>query len=319
MLSHVVATVLRCEKATATHATPCKTTTDSDVVTHVTLSDGAESDDLLGMGGSATPGRTAGAVPCFPAAISRVLLRSMHEGSHVLVTHVLSRSARPAAVGGDGCVHGRESLVLAPTKDTTATVLTEEHPYYPTSTRGVQNPFASQPLTAERASQLFSLTQQHSSPMTEDIATKPQRGLIAVVAPLRDIIADGVATSLMEGEHWRTPRELSRFLTNAPSVPAGLGARRALRPSYRSATLLLEPSRVSRDVVMHADSDALKLLCLDVPIEDVVDVEAPDNPCLRHVGELLRALCSEDAPIRWVLEQESEFSWFVANATLLRI
>ena len=75
--------------------------------------------------------------------------------------------------------------------------------------------------------------------------------------------------------------------------------------------------------MVNADGDALKLLCMDVPAEDMV-VEREDgsnrpHPYLPHVGELLRALCEEKAPIRWVLEQESECRWFVMSASLIEI
>jgi len=63
---------------------------------------------------------------------------------------------------------------------------------------------------------------------------------------------------------------------------------------------------------------------MDVPVKDMlVDdssiTDTPKNPYLEHVGNLLKILCTENVPIRWVLEQESESSWFVTNAHLLEI
>mmetsp|Transcript_2860 Transcript_2860/g.5312 ORF Transcript_2860/g.5312 Transcript_2860/m.5312 type:complete len:658 (+) Transcript_2860:430-2403(+) len=319
MLSHVVVKVLRCEKATSSYATPCKTTNDP-VVTHVTLSDGAESDDLLGMGGSVNHGQIGGALSSLPKSISAILLQSMKEGSHVLLTHTLSQSASPFAIGGGASLQGRESLVLTPTRETTATILTRDHPYFPfyeRSTREEDNPFASQPLTLERASQLFSMTQHNSPPIIDSIPSNHCRGMLAVIAPLMDIIVDGIDSSFMEGSHWQTPHKLSRFLIDCPSITTGFKAMN-LGPSYRSATLIFEPSKVSREIVVNADGNALKLLCVDVPVEDMVPTISP-NHYLCHVGELLKGLCSGGTPIRWVLEQESECNWFVTNATLLEI
>ncbi|KAL7531803.1 hypothetical protein ACHAXR_004245, partial [Thalassiosira sp. AJA248-18] len=328
LLSHIVVKVLRCEKAISKYSTPIKTTEDP-VVTHVTLSDGAESDDLLGMGGSVNHGRSSS----LPKSISAVLLQSMKEGSHVLLTHTLSQNVSPPAVGGGGAsLQGRESLVLVPTRETTANILTSDHPYFvrEKSTREEENPFASQPLTLERASQLFSMTQQHSPPIINDsILLGHCRGVMAVVAPLMDIIVDGIDTSFIEGSHWRTPHRLSSFLIDCPSVSTGFEAIK-LCPSYRSATLLLDQNLVSSEVVVNADGPALKLLCMDVPVKDMVindptmtsvinDPTMTSNPYICHVGELLKALCTERVPIRWVLEQESECNWFVTNATLLEI
>ena len=71
---------------------------------------------------------------------------------------------------------------------------------------------------------------------------------------------------------------------------------------------------------MNADGNVLKLLSMDVPVEDmVVPTITSPNHYLCHVGELLKGLCSGSTPIRWVLEQESECNWFVTNATLLEI
>lgn len=75
-------------------------------------------------------------------------------------------------------------------------------------------------------------------------------------------------------------------------------------------------------MVVNADSDALKLLCMDVPAEDMVmddDNDAGQHRYLSHVGALLKGLCDENILIRWVLEQESERSWFVTTASLVEI
>ena len=185
---------------------------------------------------------------------------------HVLLTHVLSHSTNPA-------LQGRESLVLVPTRETTATILTPEHPYYVHGKlrREEENPFASQPLTLERASQLFSMTQQNSPPIMKDESILPShcRGAMVVVAPLKDIIVDGIASSLMEGSHWQAPHKLSKFLIDSPIISTGFEAIK-LSPSYRSATLILDPNSVSNEIVVNADGDALKLLCVDIPVEDMV-------------------------------------------------
>ena len=72
LLSNVVVQVLRCEKAISAYATPRKkaTATDSTVLTHVTLSDGAGSDDLMGLGGSANHGRVPSTLSSIPMTIS---------------------------------------------------------------------------------------------------------------------------------------------------------------------------------------------------------------------------------------------------------
>ena len=74
-------------------------------------------------------------------------------------------------------------------------------------------------------------------------------------------------------------------------------------------------------MVINVDSDALKLLCMDVPAEDMVMEwnDDKDHPYLSHVGALLKGLCEEKTPIRWVLEQESETGWFVSSAVLIEI
>ncbi len=315
--------MLRCEKAISPFVTPRKGSNNNPVVTHVTLSDGRGSDDLLGMGGIINQGRIVGAVSSIPKSISSVLLQSMKGGAHVLLTHVLSQAS---SMGGAGALQGRESLILVPTRETAATILTPDHPYYVNekSTREVDdNPFASQPLTLERASQLYNMSQQQSPPMAKSDSKQNNgcRGVMAIVAPLLDIIVDGIGTSLMEGSHWQSPHALSKFLIDCPSISTGMQAIK-LSPSYRSATLILDRKCVSSDIVVNADGDALKLLCMDIPVEDMAVSDtavANTNPYLGHVGQLLKALCTEKVSIRWVLEQESECNWFVTNATLLEI
>ncbi|KAL9186133.1 hypothetical protein ACHAXT_005371 [Thalassiosira profunda] len=311
MLSHCVVKVLRCEKAIIPFSFPRK---EGSLVTHATLSDGAGSDDLLGMKSSAN--NHGSALATLPKSISATLLQSMKEGSRILLTHLHSQTTNQA-------VQGRESLVLVPTKDTTAAILTPDHPYWvkAKSPGEDEHEFASQPLTVERASQLFSMTQQHSPSPTKDEQQPGQcRGVMAVVATLKDIIVDGVDTSFVEGSHWQTPHRLSRFLIDNQIISIGMGPVE-MRSTYRSATLVLDPKSVSSEIVVNADADALKLLCLDVPTQDMIlgDPNDTSNPYLGHVGELLRGLCSDSIPIRWVLEQESERNWFVTDATLLEI
>ncbi|KAL7533191.1 hypothetical protein ACHAWF_004376 [Thalassiosira exigua] len=322
MLSHVVVKVLRCEKAMTAHSTPSKTTKEDAILTHATLSDGSGSDDLLGMRGSDRGVGGSGAFQSLPKTMSATLLRSMREGSLVFLTHVLSQSANASSMGAGASLHDRESLVLVPTRDTTAAILTPDHPYFvrECSSGGGENLFASQPLSLERASQLLSMTQQRSPPHAEGDAAGDRRGAMVVIAPLMDVVVDGVGTSLVEGAHWRGRRELSRFLVDCPAISTGMQAIE-LKPSYRSATLILDPNCVSSDIVVNADGDALKLLCLDVPAEDMAanDATIATNPYLGHVGDMLRTLCSEAVPVRWVLEQESECNWFVASASLLEI
>ncbi|KAL3794806.1 hypothetical protein ACHAW5_005227 [Stephanodiscus triporus] len=298
LLSHVVVKVLRCERANSA---------SREVVTHVALSDGSESDDLLGMVGASTRGGrrgvVPGSVPSIPWSISSVLLRSMEDGSRVLLTHALSRSSTGGLGGAPS--HDRGSLILVPTAETTASILAPDHPYYVHSniTGGVgEDPFALQLVSV--------MSQQHGH----------CRGVIAVEAPLMDIIVDGIPTSFMEGSHWQTPCLLSRFLIDHPSISTGFQAL-DLPSSYRSATLILDPISLACDIMINADGDAMKLICMDVPVEDMVfdaTIVTP-NPYLSHVGDLLKALCTEKVPIRWILEQESEYGWFVTNATLLNI
>lgn len=318
LLSHVVVKVLRCEKAMSPFTTPRKAARNDAVVTHATLSDGAGSEDLLGL----NHGRVSGAVSSIPKSISSILLQSMNTGSQIVLTHVLSQSSLNSSAMDN------ESLVLIPTRETTATILTPSHPYFvhDEPTREVENQFVSQPLTLERASQLYSMTQQYSPPVMQKDASVPSssshcRGVMAVIAPLMDIIVDGIDTSFMEGLHFQSPEKLSKFLICSPSISTGIIPAIELSPSYRSATLILDPKSVANDIHVHGDGNAMKLLCMDVPVKDMLVNESSvtSNPYLHHVGNLLKILCTEKAPVRWVLEQESERSWFVTNAHLLEI
>ena len=319
MLSNIVVKVVRCEKAVSAYTTPSKALQSDAVLTHVTLSDGKGSDDILGLGGTVSHGRVSSAMSSIPKSISSILLQSMNEGSTVLLTYIESQQASI----------GSSSLLLVPTRETTATILTPDHPYFvnddkPT-TRDDEN-FASQPLTMEVASQFYQMTQQHSPPIMKGTSsskpTSVHRGMLVVVAPLMDIIVDGVDTSFMEGSYSQSPQALSKFLIDAPSISTGMKSMN-LKPAYRSATLILDPKSVAKDINVNADGNTMKLLCLDVPVEDMLmnndDDTDTTNPYLHHVGELLKALCTDKTPIRWVLEQESEYSWFVTSAHLVEV
>ncbi len=311
IVSHVLVKVLRCERAKSLFMTPTKSATEPRI-THATLADGQGNDDMIGIAASVSLERVAGTTPLLPKGISATLLQAMAEGKFVLVTNVTSQSMNPIATG-------KEYLALVPTVDTTATIITPDHPYYVKSEMSQRrniDSYASQPLTLERASQLLSLT-QHDSQEKGDA-----RCLMAIEAPLRDIFVDGISASLVEGAYWDKPRALSNFLIHKPSISTGLDAIK-LQSSYRSATLLLDPRFVSREIVVNADGNALKLLCMDVPIEDMIIeddcIDASTHPYLLHVGRLLKSFCEEDVRIRWVLEQEDECNWFVINATLTEI
>lgn len=310
IISHVLVKVLRCERATTLLSTPLKSSTEPRL-THATLSDGHGIDDMIGIAAPVCHEQVPGAQQVLSKGISTTLLQAMIEGSYVLLTNVSTQSVNPVATGKD-------YLGLYPTMETTASIITPDHPYFVPETcqYGVDQQ-SSQPLTFERASQLLSLTQQNDSP-----AKKYTRSLIAIVAPLNDIFVDGFSASLVEASCWEKPRALSNFLIQRPSILTGLDAIK-LRPSYRSATLLLDPKIISREIVVNADGDALKLLCMDVPIEDMIIedecIDASTNPYLLHVGRMLKSLCEEDVRIRWVLEQQDECNFFVINATLLEI
>jgi len=318
VLCHVVVKVLRCERMVTTksdnswgattfgHNTHTAVNGDA-VVTHVTLSDGPEMDDLIGMGAAdSRRRRNVITIPSIPISISSVLIQSMEEGSRVLLTHVLSRTSLGALGGGGGVsTNDRGSLSLVPTSETTASILTPDHPYY------IHEKCISPRIAEDEASQLVSvMSRQHDLGQCH--------GVMAIEAPLMDIIVDGIRTSFMEGLHWQSPNSLSAFLVNRPSASTGLRGL-DLPPIYRSATLILDPSSVASNIVVNADGDAMKLLCLDVPVLDMVIDSTTPNPYLTHVGCLLLALCTEKAPIRWILEQQSERGWFVTNATLINI
>jgi hypothetical protein len=299
-----VVKVLRCERPNLASHGMAKSNL---AVTHVTMSDGVESDDLMGMVGvSSLGGRrlVSSPMPSIPSSISSVLLRSMEDGSRVLLTHALSRLST-CGKGGGVSSQDRGSLVLVPTAETTASILASDHPYFTHETN------AQRDGEGRSALQLVSvISQQHWH----------CRGVMAVEAPLMDIIVDGVCTSFIEGAHWQCPRILSRFLIDRPSIHNKFQAIE-LTPSYRSATLLLDLMSVGSDIVVNASGDAMKLICLDVPVEDMAmdATTVTPNPYLSHVGDLLKALCTQKVPIRWTLEQESECGWFVTNATLLHI
>jgi hypothetical protein len=129
-LSHVVVKVLRCERVVASKSDSWgatfqnnNTVVNDALVTHVTLSDGPEMDELLGMG-AATSNLGGGGrrnfitIPSIPRSISSVLLRSMEEGSLVLLTHVLSRTSLvPCPNGGNyGFYPDTRSSILRPRK-----------------------------------------------------------------------------------------------------------------------------------------------------------------------------------------------------------
>jgi hypothetical protein len=190
------------------------------------------------------------------------------------------------------------------------------------------------------------MSQQHSPGTTNHDKQGGCRGMMAVVSPCEcdltiitcnshsftlnqcclfasvlDIIIDGLFASFREGRYWQTNQSLSKFLIDTPTISTPFKSIK-LSPTYRSATILLDPSAFATDMVINADSDALKLLCLEVPPEDMVldwNDDEGSHPYLSHVGALLKGLCEEKTPIRWVLEQESENSWFVMNATLFEI
>ena len=302
-MSNVLVKVLRCERARNLFATPSKSKTEQRI-THATLADGHGNDDIIGISASARLEWVTGNTPVLPKGISETLLQAMSEGKFVLLTNVASRSVNPMTAG-------KENLGLVPTSETTATMVRPEHPYYLTPQK-----FQRSNRDAHTSQPLLSLTQDDSP------EKKDRRYIMAIEATLIDIIVDGMSVSLVEGAYWEKPRALSNFLINRPSISTGLDAIK-LRPSYRTATLLLDAKVVSREVSINADSNALKLLCMDVPIEDMIfddycnDVST--HPYLLHVGRMLQSLCEDDVRIRWVLEQEDECNWFVTNATLLEI
>ena len=47
---------------------------------------------------------------------------------------------------------------------------------------------------------------------------------------------------------------------------------------------------------MNADGNVLKLLSMDVPVEEMVPY-ITTNPYICHIGELLKGLCSDSTPI----------------------
>lgn len=178
IVSHVVVKVLRCEKTSLRcnrqdKKEPC--------VTHATLSDGSESDDIMGLSGSLQMKQLGGDSFFIPNSIAAILLQSLTEGCHILLTHVVSKKAVK-----NSSVEGREALMLLPTQDTIATILTPDHPFYVKNSPHIkENSFASQPITLERSSELFSLSQQHSpnNKIAVDIQSSTCRGMMAVISP----------------------------------------------------------------------------------------------------------------------------------------
>ncbi|KAL7508906.1 hypothetical protein ACHAXN_013012 [Cyclotella atomus] len=311
MVSHVVVKVLRCEKATQkwSHGKAIE-----QCITHAILSDGPESEDIMGLHGSIQVKEFSGGTNFIPKSTANILLQALREGCYILLTRVVSKNTTYPSMGS-------EPLMLVTTRDTTALVITPDHPFYIRHSPLVANFFASQPLSLERASQLYTMSQQHSPGTTNHDKQGGCRGMMAVVSPLLDIIIDGLFASFREGRYWQTNQSLSKFLIDTPTISTPFKSIK-LSPTYRSATILLDPSAFATDMVINADSDALKLLCLEVPPEDMVldwNDDEGSHPYLSHVGALLKGLCEEKTPIRWVLEQESENSWFVMNATLFEI
>ena len=301
--SNVVVHVLRCERA-SDQWTPNKGTSSCVFLSHATLSDGPSSEDIIGLA-------MCNQHSVLPKSISRTLVQALSEGSRVLLSNVTSQST--ATNHG-----GRESLVLVPSTDTTAQIITRDHPYYTKERKRVENSFISQPLTLERCSQLYSMTQQNSPSPLHGSTSK---GLVAVVASLTDFVVDGSDSSFMESKAWKDPRSLSNLLVHNSSISTGMKAI-DLRASYRSSTLTLDEESVSREIVVNADQCAMRLLCFDIPASALLisrEDEEGEHPYLGHLGHMLRALCTEKAPIRWIIEQESERSWFVHSASLVKL
>ena len=351
MINHIVVKVLRCEKAVVSiiFASPIKgVTEDNSDVTHVTLSDGLESDDILGMvgltnnnGQLATGGIVGAKGSTIPKSISSVILQAMNDGAHVILTHVLSSHA---SLGSNVCASS--SLILVPTRETTATILTHDHPYF-VHAPPQQHSIREDDLTSLDSQHLFGTTQAQQSANDRKIDTTlipssiQSRGVMTITAPLLDIIVNGIETSFMEGSHCQSPYALSLFLIDMPRISTRINSSLVMSPSYRSATLILDRTSKSvlvekghdgehdKNIVVHACGDAMKLLCMDVPAEDMVMMmngttpavaTAPHHhPYLNRVGALLRTLCAENIPIQWVLEQESECNWFVENATIIEL
>ena len=177
--SHIVVKVLRCEKVSheGIHNTQVNKTS---CVTHATLIDGPESDDIMGLGGSIHIKQVSGDSCFIPKSIADVLLQSLVDGACILLTHVISKRV------SKGASHeGLESLILLPTRDTIATSITVDHPFYVQNlSRRDENIFASQPITLERATNLFSMSQQHSpSSMIGSCSEDTYRGVMVVVSP----------------------------------------------------------------------------------------------------------------------------------------
>jgi hypothetical protein len=175
--SHIVVRVLRCEKATPkwTHAK-----IQDPYITHAILSDGPESEDIMGLGGSMHLKQVGGDLSFIPKSISAILLQSLTEGCYILLTHVRSKCIANTTSLGE-----RESLMLIPTSETIATVITPEHPFFIKNSPCKENVFASQPITLERASQLYSMSQQCSPSQKVGELQSSCRGIMAIVSPCK--------------------------------------------------------------------------------------------------------------------------------------
>ena len=171
--SHVVTKVLRCERAIPKRNTGKAT---EPYITHATLSDGIESDDIMGLCGSIPMKHMNGDSNFIPRPIASILLQSLTEGCYILLTHMLSKSHDTSL--------GSESLMLMPTRDTIATVINPDHPFYIKNSPRREHAFASQPITLERATQLYTMSQQHS-PEKASGASNECRGMMAVVSPCK--------------------------------------------------------------------------------------------------------------------------------------
>ena len=177
--SHVVVKVLRCEK-TSQQWNVSKNLVAEPYITHATLSDGVECDDIMGLGGSLQV-KQSGRDFCFiPKPISEILLQSLTGGCRILLTNVLSQSTSRDSL----TITGRETQMLLPTRDTIATVITPDHPFYVKDSPQKENQFASQPMTLEKSSRLYSLSQQHSpAQASADSLEKGCRGVMAIISP----------------------------------------------------------------------------------------------------------------------------------------
>jgi hypothetical protein len=180
IMSHVVVKVLRCDKAIPSpRFNRGKVSTSEPRITHATLSDGPDAEDIIGIGGSMHSKQVGGDSYFIPKSISTILLQSLTEGSYILLTRMLSRTTTRDTIS----MGGKEALMIIPTQDTIATIITPDHPFYIKHPPRNENPFASQ-LTLERSSQLYSMSQQHSPSQRVDSKLRGGcHGVMAVVSP----------------------------------------------------------------------------------------------------------------------------------------